>query len=99
MSGYDLLDATTSSFSANTKGTLQIAGQDKDIDFKINASRLAEGKATAEGEETIKLTDFGIEPPSFMFGRLKVGNEIKVKFNLKAGPELIAQLKTAINGE
>lgn len=99
MSGYDLLDATTSSFSANTKGTLQIAGQDKAVDIKINAARLAEGKATAEGEETIKLTDFGIEPPSFMFGRLKVGNEVKVKFNLKAGPELIALLTTAINGE
>ena len=99
MSGYDLLDATTSSFSANTKGTLQIAGQDKAVDIKINAARLAEGKATAEGEETIKLTDFGIEPPSFMFGRLKVGNELKVKFNLKAGPELIAQLTAAINGE
>jgi polyisoprenoid-binding protein YceI len=99
MSGYDLLDATSSSFSANTKGTLQIAGQDKAIDIKINASRLAEGKATAEGEETIKLTDFGIDPPSFMFGRLKVGNEIKVKFDLKAGPELIAQLTAAINGD
>ena len=99
MSGYDLLDATSSSFSANTKGTLQIAGQDKAVDIKINAARLAEGKASAEGEETIKLTDFGIEPPSFMFGRLKVGNELKVKFNLKAGPELIAQLTAAINGE
>ena len=99
MSGYDLLDATTSSFSANTKGTLQIAGQDKPVDIKINAARLAEGKATAEGEQTIKLTDFGIDPPSFMFGRLKVGNEIKVKFNLRAGPELIAQLRTAISGE
>jgi YceI-like domain len=99
MSGYDLLDATTSSFSANTKGTLQIAGQDKAVDIKINAARLAEGKASAEGEEMIKLTDFGIDPPSFMFGRLKVGNELKVRFNLKAGPELIAQLKTAINGE
>ena len=99
MSGYDLLDATSSSFSANTKGTLQIAGQDKPVDIKINAARLAEGKATAEGEETIKLTDFGIDPPSFMFGRLKVGNELKVKFNLKAGPELIAQLTAAINGE
>lgn len=99
MSGYDLLDATQSSFSANTKGTLQIAGQDKGVDIKINAARLAEGKATAQGEETIKLTDFGIDPPSFMFGRLKVGNEVKVKFNLKAGPELIAQLTAAINGE
>ena len=99
MSGYALLDATSSSFSANTKGTLQIAGQDKPVDIKINASRLAEGKATAEGEETIKLTDFGIDPPSFMFGRIKVGDQIKVKFNLKAGPELIAQLTAAINGE
>jgi len=99
MSGYDLLDATQSSFTADTKGTLQIAGQDKAVDIKINAARLAEGKATAEGEQTIKLTDFGIEPPSFMFGRLKVGNEVKVKFNLKAGPELIAQLTAAINGE
>jgi polyisoprenoid-binding protein YceI len=99
MSGYDLLDATSSSFSANTKGTLQIAGQDKAVDIKIDAARLAEGKATAEGEQTIKLTDFGIDPPSFMFGRLKVGNEVKVKFNLKAGPELIAQLTAAINGE
>ena len=99
MSGYDLLDATQSSFSANTKGTLQIAGQDKGVDIKINAARLAEGKATAQGEETIKLTDFGIDPPSFMFGRLKVGNEVKVKFNLKAGPELIAQLTAAINGD
>lgn len=99
MSGYDLLEATSSSFSANTKGTLQIAGQDKPVDIKINAARLAEGKATAEGEETIKLTDFGIDPPSFMFGRLKVGNEIQVRFNLKAGPELIAQLTAAINGE
>jgi hypothetical protein len=43
------------------------------------------------------MTDFGIKPPSFMFGTLKVGNEIKVRFNLKAGPELLAQL-AAING-
>lgn len=99
MSGYDLLDATQSSFSANTKGTLQIAGQDKAVDIKVNASRLAEGKATAQGEETLKLTDFGIDPPSFMFGRLKVGNEVTVHFNLKAGPELIAQLTAAVNGQ
>jgi hypothetical protein len=38
------------------------------------------------------MSDFGIKPPSFMFGTLKVGDEIKVKFNLKAGPELLAQL-------
>jgi hypothetical protein len=63
--------------------------------MKINAERLADGKATAQAEQEILMTDFGIEPPSFMFGRLKVGNEVKVKFNLKAGPEMIAQLAAA----
>ena len=95
LSGYDILDGTASGFAANTKGTLKISGAEKVVAMKINASRLNEGKATAEGEETIKMTDFGIQPPSFMFGRLKVGNEIKVKFNLKAGPEMIAQLAAA----
>jgi hypothetical protein len=98
MSGYDILDgsAKPSAFVAKTTGTLVISGQEKVIGMKINAERLSDGKATAQGEENVLMTDFGIQPPSFMFGTLKVGNEIKVKFNLKAGPELLAQL-AAIN--
>jgi polyisoprenoid-binding protein YceI len=99
MSGYDILDgsAKPAAFVAKTTGTLTISGQEKVINMKINAERLSDGKATAQGEEDVLMTDFGIKPPSFMFGTLKVGNEIKVKFNLKAGPELLAQL-AAITG-
>jgi polyisoprenoid-binding protein YceI len=99
MSGYDILDGSASpaSFVAKTTGTLTISGKEKVINMKINAERLADGKATAKAEQEILMTDFGIEPPSFMFGRLKVGNEVKVKFNLKAGPELLAQLAAVTN--
>jgi polyisoprenoid-binding protein YceI len=99
MTGYDILDGSASpaAFVAKTTGSLTISGKEKAIDMKINAERLSDGKATAQAEQAILMTDFGIEPPSFMFGTLKVGNEIKVKFNLKAGPELLAQL-AAING-
>src|ERR1700693_124379 len=99
MSNYDILDGTKSpaAFVANTTGTLTISGQEKVISMKINAERLSDGKATAQAEQALLMSDFGIKPPSFMFGRLKVGDEIKVKFNLKAGPELLAQL-AAING-
>ncbi|HEY8852648.1 MAG TPA: YceI family protein [Gemmatimonadaceae bacterium] len=99
MSGYDILDGSASpaSFVAKTTGTLTISGKEKVINMKINAERLADGKATARAEQEILMTDFGIEPPSFMFGRLKVGNEVKVKFNLKAGPELLAQLAAVTN--
>lgn len=99
MANYDILDGTKSpaSFVANTTGTLMISGREKVITMKIKAERLSDGKATAQAEQPILMTDFGITPPSFMFGRLKVGNEVTVKFNLKAGPELLAQL-AAING-
>jgi len=99
MSGYDILDgtATPAAFVAKTTGTLTISGQEKVINMKINAERLSDGKATAQAEQALLMSDFGIKPPSFMFGRLKVGDEIKVKFNLKAGPELLAQL-AAISG-
>jgi polyisoprenoid-binding protein YceI len=99
LSGYDILDGTASpsSFAAKTTGTLTIAGETKTIAMKISAERLSDGKAVAQGEQTLRMSDFGIKPPSFMFGRLKVGDEIKVKFNLKAGPELLAQLTAAYN--
>jgi hypothetical protein len=94
MSGYDILAGTASpaAFSAKTSGTLTISGKEKAFDMKINAARLSDGKTTAEGEHALLMSDFGIKPPSFMFGTLKVGDEIKVRFNLKAGPELLAQL-------
>lgn len=97
LAGYDILDGTASpsAFAAKTTGTLAINGQQKTVDMKINAERTAEGRAIAEGEQVVKMSDYGITPPSFMFGRIKVGDEIKVKFNLKAGPELLAQLAAA----
>lgn len=96
LSGYDILDGSATAFAAKTTGTLTIMGKQKTIAMKIDAARLNEGKATAQGEETLLMTDFGIQPPSFMFGTMKVGNEIKVKFNLKLGPELLAQLAAAV---
>jgi polyisoprenoid-binding protein YceI len=101
MTGYDILDGSASpaAFVAKTTGSLTISGKEKAIDMKINAERLSDGMATAQAEQAILMTDFGIEPPSFMFGTLKVGNEIKVKFNLKAGPELLAQLAAISGGQ
>jgi polyisoprenoid-binding protein YceI len=98
LSGYDILDSSATAFAAKTTGTLTIMGKQKTIAMKIDAARLTEGKATAQGEETLLMTDFGIKPPSFMFGTMKVGNEVKVKFNLKLGPELLAQLAAAVDG-
>jgi len=90
LSGYDILSGTATGFAAKTTGTLTILGKEKVVAIQIDAARLNEGKATAQGEENLLMSDFGIKPPSFMFGTMKVGDAIKVKFNLKVGPEMIA---------
>ncbi len=99
MSGYDLFNGTMSGFSAKTTGTLTIAGKEKTVVMDVKAERVEETKATAKGEQSILLTDFGIKPPSLMLGTMRVGNEIKIKFNLKAGPAMIATVNAAMNGE
>ena len=97
LSGYDVINATTSQFGAKTTGTLVIGGKSKVIAMNIVAERQGNGKASARGEDTLLMSDFGIKPPSFMFGTLKVHDEIKVKFNLRTGPEMIAQIAAAMD--
>ena len=95
LSGYDILNGSATGFAAKTTGTLTIVGKSKVVAMTIEAAREDGGKATAQGEETLLMSDFGIKPPSFMFGTMKVGDQVKVKFNLKVGPEMIAQLTAA----
>jgi len=38
----------------------------------------------------IKMTHYGITPPTAIFGRLKTGNEVKVNFELTVGAKAIA---------
>jgi len=97
LNGYDILNGSATGFAAKTTGVLTILGKEKVVAMKIDAARLNDGKATAEGEETLLMSEFGIKPPSFMFGTMKVGDEVKVKFDLKVGPEMIAQLSEATN--
>ena len=97
LNGYDILNGSATGFAAKTTGVLTILGKEKVVAMKIDAARLNDGKATAEGEETLLMSEFGIKPPSFMFGTMKVGDEVRVKFNLKVGPEMIAQLSAATN--
>jgi Uncharacterized conserved protein len=94
LSTYDLADGLTTSngFTAKTTGKLTIAGHDNTCLLTVKAVRGDDGSIVASGTHSLLLTDFGIKPPRFMFGTLRVGNEIKIQFNLKAGARTVAEL-------
>jgi polyisoprenoid-binding protein YceI len=78
------------SFSLKTVGTLTVNGNERKITMDIVATRLPDGTVHAKGMVPVKMTDFGITPPTAIFGRLKTGDEIKVNFELTVGPKAIA---------
>lgn len=78
-------------FKISTTGTLTIAGKQNQITMTVEATRLADGTIKAKGVVPIKMTDYGIQPPTAIFGRLKTGDEVKVSFELNVGAKAIAE--------
>lgn len=63
-------------------GKLTIAGTTNNADlvaaYKLNADK----SITVTGSKKISMKDFKMEPPTFMMGTIKTGNDIVLKFNL-----------------
>ena len=63
-------------------GSLKISGKEKSILLPLHLVRGPDGTLLVSGTEKLLMTDFGIDPPSFMLGVLKTGNEVSVEFHL-----------------
>ena len=77
-------------FTLHTVGTLTVAGLENKVEMDVIASRMPDGSVMAKGLVPIKMTDYGIKPPTAIFGRVKTGNEVKVNFELTIGAKAIA---------
>ncbi|HLT50813.1 MAG TPA: YceI family protein [Arenibacter sp.] len=63
------------------KGKLTIAGVGKSVDLKSEVSALDNGYRVTGSKEII-LQDFGMEPPTAMFGQIVVGDKVTINYNL-----------------
>lgn len=63
------------------KGKLTIAGVEKSVDLKSEVSTVDNGYRI-RGSKEIALQDFGMEPPTAMFGQIVVGDKVTVNYNL-----------------
>lgn len=63
-------------------GKLTIAGVTHDIEILTTLKLNPDKTISVIGYQKIKMKDYGVEPPSFMFGAVKTGNEITIKVDL-----------------
>ncbi|WP_053971684.1 YceI family protein [Mangrovimonas sp. ST2L15] len=69
-----------STFKLNVSGTLTIVGASKNVNFEMLLTKLPSG-VNLTGSESIKMTDFGIDPPKALMGTIKTGDKVTIKFN------------------
>ncbi|HEX6964917.1 MAG TPA: YceI family protein [Gemmatimonadaceae bacterium] len=79
------------SIAIKVNGQLTIAGQTHPVTLDVEVIRAVDGTATGRGTVNILMSDFGIKPPSFFFGRLKVDDRIAIRFDLGvSAPTVVA---------
>jgi YceI-like domain len=73
-----------SNYKVSIIGNMKISGVTNSvkIDFRI---KLDKNKILIEGEKSLLMTDYGIDPPKALLGTIKTGNEIKIVFKLVFG--------------
>jgi polyisoprenoid-binding protein YceI len=66
--------------TVDTTGRLSVAGATRQIHMPVTAELLGGGQFKLSGQIAVKMTDFGISPPTALLGVLKTGDEMTIRF-------------------
>jgi hypothetical protein len=67
--------------AVQTSGELTIAGVTKPVGLGAKLVPLPDGGTRVTGKVRINMRDYGVKPPSKLFGALKVANKVTIEFN------------------
>ena len=70
-----------------TAGTLTVAGENRTLDVDVRTRHMPDGTLIAEGTVPVNMSDFGIAPPTALFGAIRTGNRVTVRFELRVSTE------------
>jgi len=78
---YDLA-RTSESVGVTLNGSLTLGGVEKPITVQAQAKPGADGMLVVSGTREIRMTEFGLKPPTLMLGTMKVDEKITVGFEV-----------------
>jgi hypothetical protein len=75
-------DLDTGLYHAAIIGDLTLAGVTRPIDLTVSAQRLSRSAFRIRAVLPLRMTDFGVTPPSALFGAIRARNNLTVHFDL-----------------
>lgn len=86
LTGSTPVTSGAETFTVKTQGKLTIAGVTRAVALDVQGVRGAKGSYTLTGQAAIKMTAFGVTPPTAMFNTIKTGDDVKVTFRWVVEP-------------
>ena len=81
LASYDLVPQTEG-LRITLNGQLTLGGVTKPVTIAAAAKPEADGTLRVVGTHEIRMTEFGLKPPTLMLGTMKVDEKVKVSFDL-----------------
>ncbi|MXV38091.1 YceI family protein [Flavobacteriaceae bacterium Ap0902] len=79
---FELTSAKKSGNGWLLNGYFTLAGKKKSVSLKVSETT-SSGVVTLKGSYPFKLSEYGVKPPTAMFGSIKTGNDVKISFTVK----------------
>ncbi|EOR95246.1 hypothetical protein ADIARSV_1566 [Arcticibacter svalbardensis MN12-7] len=83
LSAATVTPLATNQYTIKATGALTISGVTKTVILQAKGVENTDGTVSISGSRKIKMSEFEVEPPSFMLGALKVTDDVTVNFSLK----------------
>lgn len=81
LSGYDVA-RTAAGVDGTVRGSLSLGGTERPLEIVATATDAGNGALRVVGSYDLLLSAYQLKAPSLMFGRIKVGDKVQVKFDL-----------------
>ena len=82
LESFNQVEKSEDGFTAQTVGSLSIAGTTKSIEMTITGDKTDDGLLEIFGKKDMLMTDFNIKPPKALLGTMKTRDEITVEFRV-----------------
>lgn len=78
----DVIAKDAKNYTIKAVVKLTIAGKTLETDLIAQAKHINDNSYVITGEKKISMKDYGMEPPSFMLGAVKTGNDVNIHFDV-----------------
>lgn len=90
LTSREIAPGADGALTVTLKGMLTLAGQEKEVSMVAGAVQDADGRFRITGSAELRMTEFGIKPPSLMLGTMKVHDKVVVRY------EIVLNRETAV---